>query len=636
MAPPTGLNLADLELAERARGGDHQAIAELYRQHRAALHRHACRMLYPDEAAAQDVVQEAFVRAIAAIGQTREQLNFRAWVFRIATNLCLRQLTQRLRVSANDELAETASEPAGEGASEEGLQREALGRALGAALDRLPPRYRQILILREVDELEYEELARVLELSLSNVKVTLHRARARFRALFLAEQYRRRRDLARCEDLLRLLALEEGEEVQRGVERHLETCRRCREDDRSTRQLLGLLPPIASAPPEAPPPVPPAGVGSAPLVGGSGAAAGGQAAVTGSGVRVAATGGAKLLGLAAVVGLGVAGIVLFTREPAPSAPVPSPRPVIAAAPRPTAPTLLSTAVPAASAPATAPVAIAASRPKPKASPASRPAAAPAAGGLRVKLELRAGTVHLDRAGRLEPLTAKSVLHARDRLRTEGGAWVALRFPGDQWLALRGRLELTDATGQGEKVFRRVEVRLLEGELRVKATARGGGMLVEAGAACARGRCARSCELGAGEARVRLLPGAVQVAALAGYLQVRGPHASRMLAAGSVVELADRPGFSEALLPAPRELRPVRASGPRPPLLRWEPVPGASGYRIRVGPEANLWLPEEDLVIREPSYQPRMAGPGRHFWQVVAVSGEREGAPSKIYAYVINP
>lgn len=630
MAPPTGLNLADLELAERARGGDHQAIAELYRQHRAALHRHACRMLYPDEAAAQDVVQEAFVRAIAAIGQTREQLHFRAWVFRIATNLCLRQLTQRLRVTANEELAEAASEPAGESAGEERLRSEALGRVLGAALDRLPPRYRQILILREVDELEYEELARVLELSLSNVKVTLHRARARFRALFLAEQYRRQRDLARCDELLRLLALEQGEGDQRGVERHLESCERCREDDRSTRQLLGLLPPIASAPPEAPPPISPAGAaGNAPL-------AGSPAAVAGSGLRLGASSAARLLGLAAVVALGVAGIVLATRKPStPVASRPASRPVLATSPRPSSPTLPATTV-SASAPATAPFAFAASRPKGKAAPASRPSAAPGSGGLRVKLELRAGTVLLERAGGSEPLTAQSTLRAGDRLRTEGGAWVALRFPGDQWLALRGRLVLADATGQGEKLFRRVEVRLLEGELRVKATVRGGGMLVEAGAACARGRCARSCELGAGEARVRLLPRVVQVAALAGYLQVRGPHASRMLAAGSVVQLADRPGFSEALLPAPRELRPVRASGSRPPLLRWDPVPGATGYRIRIGAEANLWLPEEDLVVREPSYLPRAAGPGRHFWQVVAVSGESEGAPSKIYAYLISP
>jgi RNA polymerase sigma-70 factor (ECF subfamily) len=70
LPPPPASALAEQELADRARDGDEQALGELFHRHAAQLHRHAWRMLR-DEAAAGDVVQEAFLRAITAIPRTR-------------------------------------------------------------------------------------------------------------------------------------------------------------------------------------------------------------------------------------------------------------------------------------------------------------------------------------------------------------------------------------------------------------------------------------------------------------------------------------------------------------------------------------------------------------------------------------
>ena len=109
MAPVTSSSAAaELRLADQARNGDLQAQAELYQRYRQPLYRHARRMLRSDSAD-QDVVQEAFVRALAAMPRTREgELRFKAWIYRIATNLCLKQLNRGSRWSAHPEPAAAA------------------------------------------------------------------------------------------------------------------------------------------------------------------------------------------------------------------------------------------------------------------------------------------------------------------------------------------------------------------------------------------------------------------------------------------------------------------------------------------------------------------------------------------------
>jgi len=229
------------ELSERARSGDRDALVQLYRRHRDPLFRHAFRML-GDQAGAQDVVQEAFARALVKVSETRPGLNFRAWIYRIVTNLCLRELDRRGRARPDPDPDARHGEV--RAASHASMRRE-VGERLAAALARLPDRYRQVLLLRELDELSYAELAQVLEISEANVKVLLHRARQRFAALFVAGRLLEEPDAATgCAELAHLV----GSGARDAIERHLERCERCRQlENRPAGELLALLPPVPAA-----------------------------------------------------------------------------------------------------------------------------------------------------------------------------------------------------------------------------------------------------------------------------------------------------------------------------------------------------------------------------------------------------
>jgi len=288
-APAT--KLSELELADRARAGDEPALVQLYRQHREPLFRHAFRML-GDESAALDMVQEAFARAIPAIARTREELNFRAWIYRIVTNLCLRELNRRTRMYVRP-VAEDAAE-----VSPRPPARRGVGQQLAAALERLPDRYRQILLLRELEELSYLELAAVLELSEGNVKVLLHRARTRFAALFIAERLVAEPETeVPCDELTGLLR---STPARRQLEQHLEGCASCRQlEGRPNIELLGLLP------------VPPVPVFPELSVGGELGGAGNGAAPGGVASSSSAFTVALAVGAMALVGVIAAGIVII-------------------------------------------------------------------------------------------------------------------------------------------------------------------------------------------------------------------------------------------------------------------------------------------------------------------------------------
>jgi hypothetical protein len=267
-------------------------------------------------------------------------------------------------------------------------------------------------------------------------------------------------------------------------------------------------------------------------------------------------------------------------------------------------------------------------------PAGRASAAPGGAAapqvLRVKLEVRPNSVTIERGGSTFLLAPEHRLVVHDILTTAPGAHVALRLPKGQWLALSGRLRLLDGPTDGDptdKISDRVIVGLLSGEVRAKATAEGNGVVVRAGA--------RSCRGEAGEFRVRHTSRGLRVEALSSYVVVRGPHATRTVPEGSGIILGEEPGFAHALLPAPRALRPVAHTAPAAPLLAWERVTGATGYRVILGSDPLFWIPEETAVVTATTYRPRVA-PGKHFWMVVAQRGDLQGTPSKVYAFVVSP
>lgn len=169
-APPDG------ECVARAQSGDRNAFSILVRRHQHALHGHLTRMVgSPDEAL--ELVQEAFVRAWQALPQWQPDAQFRTWLYQIARNAALDLLRRRraVRFEALDETVE-AVHP-GPGPERQAQAAQEL-RRLEAALARLTPEHREVLLLREVEEMSYEEIGRVLSLSEGTVKSRVARARA--------------------------------------------------------------------------------------------------------------------------------------------------------------------------------------------------------------------------------------------------------------------------------------------------------------------------------------------------------------------------------------------------------------------------------------------------------------------------
>jgi len=170
------------ELLSAARAGDERAFVEVTSPHRAALHAHCYRLLgslYD----ADDALQETLLRAWRGIDRFEPRAPVAAWLYRIATNVCLRMIEQRRRLPApvDAHLEPYPERPlaAGEEPAAASETREAVGLAFVAAMQLLPPRQRAVLVLRDVLDWSAREVAELLDESVAAVNSLLQRARAR-------------------------------------------------------------------------------------------------------------------------------------------------------------------------------------------------------------------------------------------------------------------------------------------------------------------------------------------------------------------------------------------------------------------------------------------------------------------------
>jgi RNA polymerase sigma factor (sigma-70 family) len=281
----------DERLVALIRDGDDRAFEVLFKRHRARL-LGFCRGMLGDVDEAEDVMQEVFAAAHAAMLADQRALAVRPWLYRIARNRCLNHL-RGLRPVSSDKLD---GQPHENGAStqDRAETRDEL-RALLESVKDLPETQRGALLLRELDELSYDEIARTMGTTTPAVKSLLVRAR-----ITLAEASRAR-ELSCAEVRLQLAEAAEGVRRTAGeVRHHVRHCPHCeayRTHLRSTRRGLGAL---ALAP---------LGIlGALQRVlglGGSGGAASGGAAASGAS---AASGGAASL---VAAGVGVSGSKLI-------------------------------------------------------------------------------------------------------------------------------------------------------------------------------------------------------------------------------------------------------------------------------------------------------------------------------------
>ena len=192
MVGQTLSRMNDADLIRAAQRGDHAAFEELVRSYDQAVLRLALH-LTRSESDAQDIFQEAFLKAYRNIGSFRFECSFYTWIYRIVTNLCLDQLRKR-QVRKEDSGVITDSE--GEtfdmldqvadvrsGASpEKDLMRRELGSRIAKALEKLTPRERMVFEMKHYQGLKLRTIGEILNTTEETAKNTLFRGTQKLRA----------------------------------------------------------------------------------------------------------------------------------------------------------------------------------------------------------------------------------------------------------------------------------------------------------------------------------------------------------------------------------------------------------------------------------------------------------------------
>jgi RNA polymerase sigma factor (sigma-70 family) len=166
----------DAGLVSRIIGGETRLYEVLIRRYNQRLYRVARAFLHED-AGVEDVMQEAYLKAFAALPQFQGRALFSTWLTRILVNCALAYLRSRAR---REEVAWDAVEALpsrDEGEEVTPLMQEQIGRLLENAIDALPARYRVVFVMRELSKMSVAETAASLGISPANTKVRLHRAK---------------------------------------------------------------------------------------------------------------------------------------------------------------------------------------------------------------------------------------------------------------------------------------------------------------------------------------------------------------------------------------------------------------------------------------------------------------------------
>lgn len=181
----------DLDLIEAFRRGRETAFDDLVRRHEARIWR-LCGRILSDDDAALDAAQESFVKAWKALPRFKGDARFSTWLTRIAINQCRNELRRRRTVKHTQPLSLDA--PSRDGESSAAASVAALGHdpyeaargrevasALATALAEIDDEAREVILLRDAEDLGYEEIAEILEVPIGTVRSRLHRARGEVR-----------------------------------------------------------------------------------------------------------------------------------------------------------------------------------------------------------------------------------------------------------------------------------------------------------------------------------------------------------------------------------------------------------------------------------------------------------------------
>ncbi|MFT3842611.1 MAG: sigma-70 family RNA polymerase sigma factor [Myxococcaceae bacterium] len=236
----------DRQLLERARAGDASALDDLLHRYEKPVFRFGLRMCGSEEDA-KDVLQETLVAAFKGLPEFRGDAELSTWLFQIARSFCVK--ARRKPAGAPAQLAPldapeargVASELAGPDAKAHARE---IGDVLQAAIRALPDDWREVVVLKDVEGLSAEEMAKVLGEDVAAVKSRLHRARLQLRenldTLLGADDPAN----APCPELASELAGFAAQEIDQAacvrIEAHLRRCPRCRAACDSLQRTVSL------------------------------------------------------------------------------------------------------------------------------------------------------------------------------------------------------------------------------------------------------------------------------------------------------------------------------------------------------------------------------------------------------------
>ena len=176
------LQATDYELAQSASSGDISAFELLYERHNRRVYS-LCLRMTQNASEAEDLAQEVFIQLFRKIGSFRGESAFTTWLHRLTVNQVLMHFRKRgVRMEQTTEDGETPIQVVQ--GTENPLQMPVVDRiALDKAISQLPPGYRTVFILHDVEGHEHEEIARMLGCSVGTSKSQLHKARMKLRVL---------------------------------------------------------------------------------------------------------------------------------------------------------------------------------------------------------------------------------------------------------------------------------------------------------------------------------------------------------------------------------------------------------------------------------------------------------------------
>jgi RNA polymerase sigma-70 factor (ECF subfamily) len=174
----------DEQLVRKSQEDDERAFGELVSRYESKVYSLALKMLRNPEDA-EDVLQDTFLRAYRGIKSFKGNSTFSTWIYRITANSALMRLRKRQLPTVSIDDADEREAPINiadwaPGPVEQMLNQETQA-AMTEAIDALPPEFRQVFVLRDIEELSNAEVAEILDLSVAAVKSRLHRARLKVR-----------------------------------------------------------------------------------------------------------------------------------------------------------------------------------------------------------------------------------------------------------------------------------------------------------------------------------------------------------------------------------------------------------------------------------------------------------------------